>query len=88
MIQYESGDQLYGSQYSSLNYIGSYYKSDSLRKIALAPFSDIKEVSEIERIVKGNANAVLFILPNNGNSLNELKTLLGQAQIMLCKFVL
>ena len=70
--------------YSSLNYIGSYYKSDSLRKIMLAPLSDIKEISEIERIVKGNANAVLFILPNTNSSLDELRSLLSQAQIMLC----
>ncbi len=85
LIQYENGDQLFGSQYSSLNYIGSYYKSDSLRKIAIAPLSEIKDVSEIERIVKGNANAVLFVIPNNNSSLDELKTLLNQAQVMLCK---
>ena len=85
MIQYESGDQLFGSQYSSLNYIGSYYKSDNLRKIAIVPLSEMNDVSEIERIVKGNANAVLFILPNNNSSLDELKALLNQAQVMLCK---
>lgn len=50
----------------------------------LAPLSDIKEISEIERIVKGNANAVLFILPNTNSSLDELRSLLSQAQIMLC----
>lgn len=54
----------------------------------LAPLSDIKEISEIERIVKGNANAVLFILPNNESSLNELKSLLNQAQVLLCNIII
>jgi hypothetical protein len=64
MIQYENLDTLYGSQYSSLNYIGSYYKADNLRKIALVPLKEITELSEVERVVKSNANSILFIIPN------------------------
>ena len=65
MIQYEHGENLFGSQYSSLNYIGAYYKGDTLRKIALVPLKEITEISEIEKIVKSNANSILFILPNS-----------------------
>jgi len=65
MIQYEHGENLFGSQYSSLSYIGAYYKGDTLRKIALVPLKEINEISEIEKIVKSNANSILFILPNS-----------------------
>jgi hypothetical protein len=63
MIQYESSENLFGSQYSSLNYIGSYYKADNLRKLALVPLNEISDFSEIERIVHSNANSILFIIP-------------------------
>jgi hypothetical protein len=68
MIQYENLETLYGSQYSSLNYIGSYYKADNLRKIALVPLKEISELSEVERVVKSNANSILFIIPNETDS--------------------
>ena len=83
LIQYENNEQLYGSQYSNLNYIGSYYKSDCLRKIALVPLKEIEETIEIENVLKGNANAVLFIIPNSQESLQKLKEILLQAQIMM-----
>ena len=63
MIQYEHADNLYGSQYSNLNYIGAYYKSDTLRKIALVPLKEIQNINEVEKIIKSNANSILFIIP-------------------------
>ena len=61
LIQYESVEALYGSQYSSLNYIGSDYKGANLRKIALVPLKEIHELRKIEKVLKSNANAILFI---------------------------
>jgi hypothetical protein len=82
MIQYEQADNLYGSQYSSLNYIGAYYKSDTLRKIALVPLKEIQNINEIEKVVKSNANSILFIMPGEKIS-KEFEKLLDQVQTFL-----
>lgn len=82
MIQYEHADNLYGSQYSSLNYIGAYYKSDTLRKISLVPLKEINQLSEIENIVKSNANSILFIMPAENFS-KEFENLIDQLQTFL-----
>lgn len=81
MIQYEQLETLYGSQYSSLNYIGSYYKADNLRKIALVPLKEISDLSEVERVVKSNANSILFIIPNETTSV--FQQLIDSIQIYL-----
>ena len=46
-----------------MNYLGSYFKGDCLRKIALVGLNEITKLSEIEALVKSNANAILFIVP-------------------------
>jgi hypothetical protein len=81
LIQYENLDTLYGSQYASLNYIGSYYKADNLRKIALVPLKEISELSEVERVVKSNANSILFIIPNEPSA--AFQELMDSLQIYL-----
>ena len=46
-----------------MNYIASYYKGDTLRKISVVPLIEIETIEEIEKILNSNANAILFILP-------------------------
>ena len=46
-----------------LNYLGAYFKGDCLRKIALVGLNEITKISEIEALIKSNANAILFIIP-------------------------
>ena len=46
-----------------MNYLGSYFRGDCLRKIALVGLNEITKLSEIEALVKSNANAILFIVP-------------------------
>jgi nucleoside-triphosphatase THEP1 len=36
-----------------------------LRKIALVPLKEIKDTTEIEKVIRSNANAILFIIPKN-----------------------
>ena len=81
LIQYEINNTQFGSQYSSLNYIGCYYKSDCLRKISLVPLNEIKLLSEIDNILNSTANAILFIIPNQTN--NEFNLFLNDFQIYL-----
>ena len=85
MIQYDHGDTLFGSQYSSLNYIGAYYKGDTLRKIALVPLKEIQNISEVEKIVKSNANSILFIVPNPSSQrlTKEFENFIDQLQTFL-----
>ena len=85
LIQYEINNTQYGSQYSSLNYIGCYFKSDCLRKIALVPLIEIKSYSEINNILNSTANAILFIIPNNtySENNNEFNLFLNEFQINL-----
>lgn len=83
MIQYENNEVLYGSQYASLNYIGSYYKGDNLRKIALVPLKEIQDLEETEKVLKSNANAVLFIIPRNLEAFPGLPVLIDTLQIYL-----
>ena len=82
IFQYESNDSQFGSQYSSLNYIGCYYKGDCLRKIALIPLREIADLSEIEQILKSTANAILFILPIAPYS-EQFQKLIDKIQIFL-----
>ena len=85
LVQYEINNTQYGSQYSSLNYIGCYFKSDCLRKIALVPLNEIKSYSEIDNILNSTANAILFIIPNNtySENNNEFNLFLNEFQINL-----
>lgn len=85
MVQYENGENLYGSQYSTLQYIGSYYKADNLRKIALVPLNEVKDITEIEKVLKSNANAILFIIPKNLSDKIFFSNLIDQIQIHLRK---
>jgi len=68
-----------------LQYIGSYYKSDNLRKIALVPLRDVKDISEIEKVLKSNANALLFIFPKKIENSLFFDNLIDQIQILLRK---
>lgn len=81
MIQYEKDNVSFGSQYSSLNYIGSYYKGDNLRKIAVVPFDDVKDITEIEELSKSSATAILFIIPTKVTK--KLNALVNSVQIYL-----
>lgn len=83
LIQYESEEKVYGSQYTSLNYIGSHYKGDLLRKIALIKFSDISTLDELKQYINSNANALLFILPKAESLSTSLKELILETQRFL-----
>ncbi len=86
LIQYESSETVFGSQYSSLNYIGSYYKADNLRKLALVPLNDISDFSEVERVVHSNANSILFIIPGSHRLdflINNLQTYLSEQTLYI-----
>ena len=67
-----------------MNYLGAYFKGDCLRKIALVGLKEITKLSEIESLVKSNANAILFIIPN-GPYQNLFKKLVNKIQIYLSK---
>jgi len=71
-----------------LQYIGSYYKSDNLRKIALVPLWDVKDISEIEKVLKSNANALLFIFPKKIEDNAFFDNLVDQIQIFLSNFLI
>ena len=88
LIQYENTENLYGSQYSTLQYIGSYFKADNLRKIALVPLIDVENLTEIERVLKSNANALLFIFPKKIPNFGEFSKLVNEIQILLRKIIL
>ena len=72
-----------------LNYLGAYFKGDCLRKIALVGLNEITKISEIEALIKSNANAILFIIPNGPYKLifeklvNEIQIFLSQQKIFL-----
>lgn len=83
LVQYESQEQLYGSQYASLNYIGAHYKGDLLRKIALLKFSDIKSIDDLKSYINSNANALLLILPKPEQLTNQLNEIILEAQQFL-----
>ena len=65
-----------------MNYLGSYFKGDCLRKIALVGLNEITKLSEIEALVKSNANAILFIVPR-GPYQKLFKELVGKIQAFL-----
>ena len=89
MFQYDKNETQYGSQYSVLNYLGAYFKGDCLRKIALVGLNEITKISEIEALIKSNANAILFIIPKGPYNLlfeklvNEIQIFLSQQKIFL-----
>ena len=72
-----------------LNYLGAYFKGDCLRKIALVGLNEITKISEIEALIKSNANAILFIIPKGPYKLifeklvNEIQIFLSQQKIFL-----
>lgn len=68
-----------------MQYIGSYFKADNLRKIALIPITDVKDISEIEKVLKSNANALLFIIPKNTDEKSSFSSLIDKIQILLRK---
>jgi precorrin-6x reductase len=72
---------LVGSQYASLNYIGSYYKGDNLRKIALVPLNEIQSIEEVDKALKSSANAILFIIPRKSDE--KFNKLIDEIQIFL-----
>ena len=72
-----------------LNYLGAYFKGDCLRKIALVGLNEISKISEIESLIKSNANAILFIIPKGPYTqifeqlVNEIQEYLSQQKIFL-----
>jgi hypothetical protein len=66
-----------------LNYIGAYYKGDTLRKISLTPLSDITDSKELDAVIKSNANSILFIIPKEINE--KIRDLIEYLQISLSK---
>ena len=89
LIQYEAEENVYGSQYTSLNYIGAHYKGDLLRKIGLIKFGDIKDTDDLKQYINSNANAILFILPNKlhcgqcENKLREVQNFLSEQTLYI-----
>jgi len=83
LIQYESAETVYGSQYTSLNYIGTHYKGDLLRKIALIKFSDITSIEELKKYITSNANALILILPKVDSLTSNMRELLVDTQKFL-----
>ena len=65
-----------------MNYLGSYFKGDCLRKIALVGLNEITKLSEIEALVKSNANAILFIVPK-GPYTKLFNELISKIQVYL-----
>ena len=65
-----------------MNYLGSYFKGDCLRKIALVSLNEITKLSEIEALVKSNANAILFIIPK-GPYTKLFNDLISKIQVYL-----
>lgn len=53
-----------------------------MRKISLVPLSEIKTLSEVESILKSNANSILFILPNAPYT-EEFASFVDSMQILL-----
>ena len=66
-----------------MQYIGSYFKADNLRKIALIPLIDVDDIIEIERVLKSNANALLFIFPKKITNFSKFTSLINDIQILL-----
>ena len=72
-----------------MNYLGSYFKGDCLRKIALVGLNEITKLSEIEALVKSNANAILFIVPKGpyqkifNDLVSKIQVFLSQQTIYL-----
>lgn len=83
LIQYEAEEKVYGSQYTSLNYIGTHYKGDLLRKIALLKITDITSMEELAKYFKSNANAFLIILPKSDDITEPIRQLLLEIQKFL-----
>lgn len=66
-----------------MQYIGSYFKADNLRKIALVPLLDVENIKEIEKVLKSNANALLFIFPKKIPDFATFSKLVNEIQILL-----
>lgn len=88
LVQYEKEEVVYGSQYSSLNYIGSHHKGDTLRKIALIKFKELTSIESLEKFVNSNANALLIMLPSRNEITEQLKNFIVEAQQFLSEKVL
>jgi hypothetical protein len=56
-----------------------------LRKIALVPLKEIKDISEVEKVIQSNANALLFIIPKDITEglVNNIQTYLHDKTIYL-----
>ena len=80
LIQYETENNLYGSQYSSLNYIGSHYKGDVGRKISLIKFVDFGSLEDIKEFISSQATAFLIILPKKIDINETMQNLLVSLQ--------
>ena len=70
-----------------LNYIGSYFKSNCVRKLALVSLQEIKQLSDLTVIFKLNANAVLFIIPQ-GDYSEIFEKLISDIQIYLSELTI
>ena len=88
LVQYEVEEKVYGSQYTSLNYIGAHYKGDLLRKIALIKLKDLSSIDELKKYINSNANALLFILPKLNSVNDEFKSFLLETQNYLSEQIL
>lgn len=80
LIQYETENNVYGSQYSSLNYIGSHYKGDVGRKISLIKFIDFGSLEDIKEFISSQATAFLIILPKKIDINESMQNLLISLQ--------
>ena len=54
-----------------------------MRKNALIPLREISDTKEIDKIVKSNANSLLFIMPLNYEENEELRNLVNYIQNFL-----
>ena len=83
LIQYQQEEKLIGSQYTSLNYVGSHYKGDLLRKIVVLKLIEMSSLEELKSYINSNCNAVLIILSKPERMTAKLLDLLNQIQMFL-----
>lgn len=80
LVQYEKGESKFGSQYASLNYIGSHHRGDVTRKISLVKLKELSSISDLERYLSSKATAYLIIIPQKSELNDSMKSFILQAQ--------
>ena len=85
LVQYEKGESKFGSQYASLNYIGSHHRGDVTRKISLVKLKELSSISDLERYLKSKATAYLIIIPQKSELNDSMKSFIVQAQKFLAE---